>query len=195
MQDRVRARGRVPQRDQQLGAVRRERVRRFVLDARARPSEPRAGRAPCRVRDETSRVRGRRRLPVNRFSAEEILENPQALATIWADEDVLADFGAYLLEREAYEKLRGLIFSWVGCVRMDRTRDLHPRLVAAEFTSGQAVRGRGARPARRRCGPGELSRTPVLGARSRPTHRRCGRGGRTNVPGDPSRPRRSGAPG
>ena len=54
---------------------------------------------------------------MNRFSAEEILENPQALATIWADEDVLADFGAYLLEREAYEKLRGLIFSWVGCVR------------------------------------------------------------------------------
>jgi hypothetical protein len=55
---------------------------------------------------------------VTNLNTDEILENPRAFAAVWADDDLLADFGARLLEQqEAYEKLRGLVFSWVRSVR------------------------------------------------------------------------------
>ena len=52
------------------------------------------------------------------LDADGILADPPAFAAVWADDGLLADFGARLLgQQDAYKKLRELVFSWVRSVR------------------------------------------------------------------------------
>jgi hypothetical protein len=56
--------------------------------------------------------------PRTELDADGILADPHRFAAIWANDDLLAHFGALLLkQRDAYEKLRELVFSWVRSAR------------------------------------------------------------------------------